>query len=85
MIKMGMPVHNFSVEQIKEQIKENAEAFKNSAPTSSEQAAEIILSAVKNKQWRILVGDDAKAIDEWVRNDPENAYNITFRGEKRGE
>jgi hypothetical protein len=52
---------------------------------TSEQAAEIILSAVKNKQWRILVGDDAKAIDEWVRNDPENAYNITFHGEKRGE
>ena len=85
MIKMGLPVHNFSVEQIKEQIKENAEAFKNNAPTSSEQAAEIILSAVKRKEWRILVGDDAKAIDEWVRNDPENAYNITFHGEKRGE
>jgi len=85
MIKMGLSVHNFSVEQIKEQIKENAEAFKNNAPTSSEQAAEIILSAVKKKEWRILVGDDAKAIDEWVRNDPENAYNITFHGEKRGE
>ena len=24
MIKMGMPVHNFSIEQIKDQIKENA-------------------------------------------------------------
>ena len=85
MIKMGMPVHNFSIDQIKEQIKENAESFKNNAPTTSAEAAEIILSAVKRKEWRILVGDDAKAIDQWVRNDPENAYEITFHGEKRGE
>tara|TARA_Y100000766_G_C18833762_1_gene569400 strand:- start:12 stop:941 length:930 start_codon:yes stop_codon:yes gene_type:complete len=85
MIKMGMPVHNFSIDQIKEQIKENAESFKNNAPTSSAEAAEIILSSVKRKEWRILVGDDAKAIDQWVRNDPENAYEITFHGEKRGE
>ena len=85
MIKMGMPVHNFSVEQIKEQIKENAESFKNNAPTSSEQAAEIILSAVKKKEWRVLVGEDAKAIDQWVRNDPTDAYEINFNGERRGE
>ena len=85
MIKMGMPVHNFSIDQIKEQIKENSESFKNNAPTTSAEAAEIILSAVKRKEWRILVGDDAKAIDQWVRNDPENAYEITFHGEKRGE
>ena len=85
MIKMGMPVHNFSIDQIKEQIKENAESFKNNAPTSSAEAAEIILSSVKRKEWRILVGDDAKAIDQWVRNDPENAYEITYHGEKRGE
>ncbi len=85
MIKMGMPVHNFSIDQIKEQIKENAESFKNNAPTTSAEAAEIILSAVKRKEWRILVGDDAKAIDQWVRNDPENAYEITFHGEKRGD
>ena len=83
MIKMGLPVHNFSPEQIEQQIKDNAEAFKNNAPTTSEQAAEIILSAVKRKEWRILVGDDAKAIDEWVRGAPEDAYNISFNGERR--
>ena len=37
---------------------------------------------MKRKEWRILVGEDAKAIDQWVRNDPENAYEITFHGEK---
>ena len=47
MIKMGMPVHNFSIEQIKDQIKENAESFKNNAPTSSAEAAEIILTVAE--------------------------------------
>lgn len=85
MIKMGLPVHNLSLDQVREAMKENAEAFEKNAPTSSEEASKIILDAVKAKKWRILVGDDAKAIDEYVRNDPEEAYNITFHGEKRGE
>ena len=37
----------------------------------------------KENRWRILIGDDAKAIDEIVRRDPEEAYNIMFNGEKR--
>ena len=85
MIKMGLPVHNLSLDQVREAMKENAEAFEKNAPTSSAEASKIILDAVKAKKWRILVGDDAKAIDEYVRNDPEEAYNITFHGEKRGE
>ena len=85
MIKMGLPVHNLSLDQVREAMKENAEAFEKNAPTSSEEASKIILDAVKAKKWRILVGDDAKAIDQYVRNDPEEAYNITFHGEKRGE
>ena len=85
MIKMGLPVHNFSLDQIREQMKEHAEAFAKDAPTSSAEASKIILDAVKQKKWRILVGDDAKALDEYVRNDPEEAYNITFHGDRRGE
>ena len=85
MIKMGLPVHNLSLDQVREAMKENAEAFEKNAPTSSEEASKIILDAVKAKKWRILVGDDAKAIDEYVRSDPEEAYNITFHGERRGE
>ncbi len=85
MIKMGLPVHNLSLDQVREAMKENAEAFAKDAPTSSAEASKIILDAVKAKKWRILVGDDAKALDQYVRNDPEEAYNITFHGEKRGE
>ena len=42
------------------------------------EAATVILEGVKNNQWRILVGEDAKAIDKWIREAPEEAYNITF-------
>ena len=50
---------------------------------SSSEAAKVILDGVKDNKWRILIGDDAKAIDEMVRRDPDEAYNIMFHGEKR--
>ena len=52
--------------------------FRDSAPTSAAQAATIILDAVKAGQWRILVGDDARILDEMVRADPEGAYTLAF-------
>ena len=52
--------------------------FRDSAPTSAAQAATIILDAVKAGQWRILVGDDARILDEMVRADPEGAYAPAF-------
>jgi len=83
MIKLGNPVHNQSLDQIRQIIKENAESFGENAPTSSSEAAKIILDGVRENKWRILIGEDAKEIDEMVRRDPEEAYNIQFDGEKR--
>lgn len=37
--------------------------FRNNAPTSSGQAAAVILDGVKAGQWRILVADDARVTD----------------------
>ena len=34
-------------------------------------------------RWRILVGEDARALDDKVRRDPENAYEADFMGELR--
>lgn len=48
--------------------------FRETAPLSAAGAATIILDAVKRGEWRILVGDDARAIDEAVRADPLAAY-----------
>lgn len=85
MIKLGAPVHNQSLDQIRDIIKERANSFKEDAPMTAAEAATIILEGVKENKWRILVGEDAKALDKWVRESPEDAYNISFNLEKRKE
>jgi hypothetical protein len=49
--------------------------FRDKAPLSAAAAATIILDGVRSGAWRILVGEDAKMIDEMVRATPEDAYN----------
>ena len=77
-ISLGAPVHNYSNDQIRQMVKERRESFKTNAPTSAAEAAEIILNGVKEKRWRILVGDDAKNLDKKVRENPEKAYDPDF-------
>ena len=77
-ISLGAPVHNYSNDQIRQMVKERRESFKTNAPTSAARAAEIILNGVKEKRWRILVGDDAKNLDKKVRENPEKAYDPDF-------
>ena len=48
--------------------------FRDNAPMSAAEAATVILDGVKAGKWRILVGDDAHALDERVRADPETVY-----------
>lgn len=57
---------------------DRARSFREDAPTSAAQAAKIILDGVKAGKWRILVGDDAHKLDEWVRRSPERAYDQEF-------
>jgi NAD(P)-dependent dehydrogenase (short-subunit alcohol dehydrogenase family) len=75
---MGMDVAKLTREDVGNIIKERARRFHDDAPTSAEQAAEIILNGVKDGRWRILVGDDAHRLDEIVRDDPEHAYDPDF-------
>jgi hypothetical protein len=42
------------------------------------QAATVILDGVRAGKWRILVGDDAHALDALVRQVPEEAYDDSF-------
>ena len=60
------------------EVTERAAAFRNTAPTSALQAAEVILDGVRAERWRILVGDDAHTLDHLVRDTPEEAYEVTF-------
>jgi NAD(P)-dependent dehydrogenase (short-subunit alcohol dehydrogenase family) len=48
--------------------------FRDKAPLSAAAAATIILDGVRSGAWRILVGEDAKMVDERVRAKPEATY-----------
>jgi hypothetical protein len=48
--------------------------FHDNAPMTAAEAATVILTDVLAERWRILVGDDAYALDRAVRADPESAY-----------
>ncbi len=50
------------------------EGFRDLAPMSAADAATVILDAVLAGEWRILVGDDARRLDERVRADPLSIY-----------
>ncbi len=74
----GINLDGFSDEQIEGFVNDRNTRFRDDAPTTAAQAAEVIVSDVLAGRWRILVGDDAYAIDEAVRADPEAAYTETF-------
>jgi NAD(P)-dependent dehydrogenase (short-subunit alcohol dehydrogenase family) len=75
---MGLEPEKLSDDQMREIVKQQASDFEANAPLSSEQAAAIILDGVRNERWRILVGQDAEALDVIVRENPERAYDPDF-------
>jgi NAD(P)-dependent dehydrogenase (short-subunit alcohol dehydrogenase family) len=57
--------------------KTRGEAFRDNGLDPAE-AANIILQGVRDERWRILVGTDAQALDQAVREAPEDAYEREF-------
>jgi NAD(P)-dependent dehydrogenase (short-subunit alcohol dehydrogenase family) len=51
------------------------QGFYDTAPLSAAAAAAIILDGVRSGAWRILVGADARGLDEYVRARPDDAYD----------
>jgi NAD(P)-dependent dehydrogenase (short-subunit alcohol dehydrogenase family) len=49
--------------------------FDDYQPGSAQSAAAMILDAVRNGQWRVVIGQDAEAVDARVRADPSTAYD----------
>lgn len=45
---------------------------------SPAEAAAVILDGVRRGEWRILVGEDTKALDQLVRENPDTAYDPDF-------
>jgi NAD(P)-dependent dehydrogenase (short-subunit alcohol dehydrogenase family) len=74
----GADVDQMSDADLTELVVSRGERFRDDAPTTAGEAAAIILDGVREKRWRILVGDDAIVLDELVREDPEFAYEPEF-------
>jgi NAD(P)-dependent dehydrogenase (short-subunit alcohol dehydrogenase family) len=72
--RRGMLPPDVTDDQLRDMMSMMAEAFRDNAPVSAAQAATIILDGVRAGEWRILVGDDAVALDKAVRADPLAAY-----------
>jgi len=76
--RIGLDTSGIDDQQLAQLVVARGEAFRDHAPTTAAQAAEIILQAVRDERWRVLVGDDAQVIDEMVRAEPEQAYEAEF-------
>lgn len=74
----GTPVDGLNDEELRKAMQVMAERFRDTAPTSAQEAATIILDGVRANRWRILVGSDAEILDREVRSDPEHAYEVEF-------
>jgi NAD(P)-dependent dehydrogenase (short-subunit alcohol dehydrogenase family) len=64
--------------QVEAFVHEMATRFRENAPTTPAEAANVILDGVREERWRILVGDDARNVDAQVRQTPEEAYDPEF-------
>lgn len=80
MARRGFPADTVADDDIRKLIQMMGEGFRDNAPMSAAQAATVILDGVKQDRWRILVGDDAHALDEAVRANPEGAYEASGPG-----
>ncbi|MGH7805786.1 MAG: SDR family NAD(P)-dependent oxidoreductase, partial [Candidatus Binatia bacterium] len=74
----GLAVADWNDDAVRQAMHQFASFFEQAAPLSAAGAATIILDGVRDGRWRILVGEDAKALDAQVRRDPENAYEASF-------
>lgn len=76
--RRGLDMSGATDEDIRQGIQMQGEMFRDHAPMTAAQAATVILDGVKAGEWRILVGDDAVALDSMVREAPTEAYEQAF-------
>ena len=73
-----IPVAGLSDEELRKRAQAQIDAFHDHAPVSAASAAEQILTAVRTKRWRLLIGDDARFLDEVARKHPDELYDAQF-------
>lgn len=76
--RRGVDTDAISDDQLRGFVRVQGEMFRDTAPTSADEAASVILDGVRAGTWRILVGDDAHVLDRNVRATPEEAYELAF-------
>jgi len=82
MARTGLVNADTSLEEVRKALIGFGDNFRDSAPLDAKGAAEIILGALLAGEWRILVGEDAKFLDEQVRLDPAAAYDYAGVGDE---
>lgn len=75
---MGFPTDGASHDDIRQAIQDRADSFRDDAPVTADEAAQVILDGVREERWRILIGEDADVLDRLVRSAPEEAYEPAF-------
>jgi NAD(P)-dependent dehydrogenase (short-subunit alcohol dehydrogenase family) len=75
----GVDFDDVTDDDMRRTLHERAAAFERDGPLTPAQAATIILDGIRAGKWRILVGDDAIAIDRMTRRYPNLAYRLGDR------
>jgi NAD(P)-dependent dehydrogenase (short-subunit alcohol dehydrogenase family) len=77
LIRAGALTGDATPEDLRQFLARQETEFRDTAPLSATAAATTILEGVKSGAWRILLGEDAAALDAAVRAQPEAAYDYS--------
>jgi NAD(P)-dependent dehydrogenase (short-subunit alcohol dehydrogenase family) len=77
LVQAGLLAEGASPDELRQWMTQWETGFRDNAPLSAAQAANIILDQVRAGAWRILVGEDAKLLDSALRANPESAYEYS--------
>ncbi len=83
LIATGLLAEDFSADDLRQAIPRVRDEFKDKGFTAA-QAATIILDGVRSGAWRILVGEEAKMLDEQVRANPQAPFDYDNYAEMYG-
>jgi NAD(P)-dependent dehydrogenase (short-subunit alcohol dehydrogenase family) len=83
LMAMGLLAEDFTPDDLRRVIAQKKPELQDQGFTAA-QAAPIILDGVRSGAWRILVGDEARMLDEQVRANPEAPFNYENYAEMYG-
>ena len=75
LIRSGVAAQDVPADQLRRMVQQLGDDFRENAPLSAGEAAAVILDGLRAGRWRILVGEDARQLDAWVRANPDACYD----------